>query len=96
MEGVVALLAGRTGEKFTLVAVCSQGVDISAREILQAHMEGLRGGGGGGDDLAQGGGTISAEQFEAIFERSEAIFEGLVSSQYSGADPSSCGFLTFF
>jgi alanyl-tRNA synthetase len=78
MEAVIALLVGRTEEKFTLVAVCSQGVDLSAREILQAHMEGLRGGGGGSDDLAQGGGTISEEQFETIFERTEAILDGLM------------------
>lgn len=73
MQGVIALLAGRTEEKFTLVVVCSQGVDLSAREILQAHMQGLRGGGGGSHDLAQGGGTITVEQFESIFERTEAI-----------------------
>jgi hypothetical protein len=47
--------------------------------MLQAHMEGLRGGGGGGDDLAQGGGTISEEQFEAVFERTEAILNGLMA-----------------
>ena len=79
MEAVIALLAGRTEEKFTLVAVCSQGVAVSAREILQAHMEGLRGGGGGSDDLAQGGGTISDEQFESLFDRTEVILEGLMA-----------------
>ena len=83
MERVIALLAGRAEEKFTLVTACSQGVDLSARELLQAHMEGLRGGGGGSDDLAQGGGTIPEEQFAAIFERSESIVEGMIAHSAS-------------
>ncbi|MEA3349933.1 MAG: DHHA1 domain-containing protein, partial [Chloroflexota bacterium] len=78
MSGVIALLAGRTGKKFTLVVACSDRVDVPARGILQAHLSGLRGGGGGGDRLAQGGGTITAQQFEGFFDRSDEIIKSLL------------------
>jgi alanyl-tRNA synthetase len=66
--GVITVLAARSDEKLTLIAACSDDVPLHAGNLLNAILEPLGGRGGGGPQMAQGGGNISAQQFEHLLD----------------------------
>jgi len=74
-ESCIAVLASRSGEKLTLIVSCAKGVDVHAGNLLKSILEPLGARGGGGPQMAQGGGKISAEQFEHIFDGLPDIIE---------------------
>ena len=67
-QSLIAVLATFDGEKIAVVVACSEGVDIRAGELIKKILSPIDGRGGGGPQLAQGGGSATREQFQAIFD----------------------------
>jgi len=68
-QSLIAALATYDGEKTAVVVACSEDVDIRAGELIKNILAPIDGRGGGGPQLAQGGGSATREQFQAIFDQ---------------------------
>lgn len=75
-EACIAVLASLSGEKLTLIVSCAAGVEVHAGNLLKSILEPLGARGGGGPQMAQGGGKISVEQFDHIFDGISEFFTG--------------------
>lgn len=76
--GVIAVLATRSDDKMTLLVACAQGVALHAGELLKRILEPVGARGGGGPQMAQGGGKISAQQFEHLLASSVTIANEMI------------------
>jgi alanyl-tRNA synthetase len=66
-EGVVALLAMYDGKRLTLTVSCADDTGINAGDLLRQQLALIGGKGGGSAQLAQGGGEVESQEFEAFF-----------------------------
>jgi len=73
MPGIAAVLAGYDGQKLSLVAACTPQSGLDARQLLQTLLAEVGGRGGGDAQIAQGGGSASPEQLQALLERARQI-----------------------
>jgi alanyl-tRNA synthetase len=74
----IAVLSTYNGQKISMVILCSDGVRLNARELLQKLLSQIDGKGGGDGRMAQGGGTATREQIEALLNyRRETIVQSL-------------------
>jgi alanyl-tRNA synthetase len=69
MAGVVALLASHTGGKVSLIISCAVDTSLDARSLLQTLLAEVGGRGGGDAQIAQGGGTASLAQAQALLDQ---------------------------
>ena len=74
----VALLASYDGGKISLLATCGRDTGQDARRLLKCCLDPFGGRGGGDASLAQGGGTATPEQFQALFANPETILQELI------------------
>ena len=73
MPGVAAVLAGYDGQKLSLVTACTAQSGLDARQVLQGLLAGVGGRGGGDAQLAQGGGSATPEQLQALVEQARGL-----------------------
>ena len=73
MPGIAAVLAGYAGQKLSLVVACTPQSGLDARQLLQTLLAEVGGRGGGDAQIAQGGGSASPEQLQALLERARQI-----------------------
>jgi alanyl-tRNA synthetase len=69
---IIAVLAGYTGQKLSVVVSCADDAGLSARALLAQQLEPLGGRGGGDDRLAQGSGPATERQVETFFDHIHA------------------------
>ncbi len=65
-ESLIAALATFDGGKLAVVVACSMGVEVHAGELIKKILDPVGGRGGGGPQMAQGGGSVSREEFDAL------------------------------
>jgi alanyl-tRNA synthetase len=75
LPGVAAVLAGYDGQKLSLVAACAPQSGLEARQLLQTLLEEIGGRGGGDAQIAQGGGSASPEQLQALLEHARQAMQ---------------------
>ncbi len=61
---LIALLASYDGTKLSLTAACGEGAGVSANDLIRRVLTETGGRGGGDARLAQGGGSMTEEQFK--------------------------------
>jgi alanyl-tRNA synthetase len=66
MGDVVAFLATYDGQKISLIVTCGASTGQDARKLLAGALSTIDGRGGGDASLAQGGGTVTHEQFSCF------------------------------
>lgn len=71
-DGVIAVLAGYSAPKLSLVVCCADDTGVSAKALLTQQLASLGGRGGGDAKMAQGGGGASPEQMDTFFENTRA------------------------
>lgn len=71
MPGIIALLASFDEHKVSLVVTCAPDTGFSARELLSQILETVGGRGGGDRQIAQGGGTVTEEQYQLLLKTAE-------------------------
>ncbi len=64
---VVALLAAFDGAKLSLTVACAQDAGVKANDLIRQQLAEIGGRGGGDARLAQGGGSMTEEQFKHLF-----------------------------
>ena len=74
--GMVVVLATYDGVKLSMVAACSDGVRVDARELLNNHLAPIGGSGGGSSTLAQGGGATNRSALEILFNNTKNYLPG--------------------
>ena len=73
MPGVAAVLASYDGQKLSLIVACAPQSGLDARQLLQTLLGEVGGRGGGDAQIAQGGGSASPEQLQALLEHARQI-----------------------
>ncbi len=73
MPGVAAVLAGYDGQKLSLVTVCAPQSGLEARQILQTLLAEVGGRGGGDAQIAQGGGSATPQQLQALLDHARQL-----------------------
>ena len=73
MPGVAAVLAGYDGQKLSLVTVCATQSGLEARQILQTRLAEVGGRGGGDAQIAQGGGSATPDQLQALLDHARRL-----------------------
>ena len=71
--GMAAVLAGYDGQKLSLVTVCAPQSGLEARQILQTLLAEVGGRGGGDAQIAQGGGSATPEQLQALLDHARRL-----------------------
>jgi alanyl-tRNA synthetase len=74
--GFVAVLAGYSGGKLSLVTASASNTGVDARELLQNLLQPLGLRGGGETSLAQGGGLMEADKLDGLVENARDYFTG--------------------
>ncbi len=67
VKDVVAVLASYQDGKLTMIAACSSGCGVDARQLLTRHLAPLGCRGGGDATLAQGGGPVDESALPGLF-----------------------------
>ena len=73
MPGMAAVLGSYDGQKLSLVAACAPQSGLDARQLLQTLLAEVGGRGGGDAQIAQGGGSASLEQLQALLVHARQI-----------------------
>ena len=71
--GMAAILAGYDGQKLSLVTVCAPQSGLEARQILQTLLAEVGGRGGGDAQIAQGGGSATPQQLQALLDHARRL-----------------------
>ena len=75
LPGVAAVLAGYDGQKLSLITACAPQSGLDARQILQTLLAEVGGRGGGDAQIAQGGGSATPQQLQALLEHARQIMQ---------------------
>jgi alanyl-tRNA synthetase len=75
LPGVAALLASYDGQKLSLVSACAPQSGLDARQLLQSLLAEVSGRGGGDAQIAQGGGSASPQQLQALLEHARRLMQ---------------------
>lgn len=73
MPGFVAILASYDGQKISLVVTSSVDTGLAARDILAKILRPFSGHGGGDRQIAQGGGTVTRDQYRQFSKNTRDI-----------------------
>lgn len=84
--GLIALLAAYDGAKVTLTVTCAADTRVSANELIRKQLAEIGGKGGGDARLAQGGGALNEDKFEAFFANTKQYVRELLAPNVTMSD----------